>query len=254
MASQFVAAGARVVLADIEPEPLEKAVADLRAVGGAVLAHTTDVADPASVEGLAAAAFAAFGDVDIVCNNAGVNRIAPTWELLIEDWQWILGVNLWGVINGIRSFLPHLRQRGTGHIVNTASVAAVRVRPGGAAYTTSKFAVLGLSDSLRADLERDGVDIGVTVVLPGRVSTGIADAEMHRRDGLHRADPEFTARHRAALAERGIAPEVVARQVLDAIRGRRPYVFTHPGLIASALAERAEAMRREFPAADDTTG
>jgi NADP-dependent 3-hydroxy acid dehydrogenase YdfG len=243
MATHFVAAGARVVLADIEREPLQETAADLRAAGGTVLAHLTDVADAASVEDLAAAAFAAFGEVDILCNNAGVNRIAPIWDLLVEDWHWILGVNLWGVINGVRSFLPHLIQRGSGHIVNTASVAAVRVRPGGAAYTTSKFAVLGLSDSLRADLNKDGIDIGVTVVLPGRVATDIAGAERHRRDGLRLADPAFVARHGAALAARGMAPDLVASQVIDAIRCRRPYVITHPELMAAALTERAEAMR-----------
>lgn len=243
LAARLATAGARVVLADIESEPLELTGAELRDAGADVLTHTTDVADAASVDSLADAAFAAFGDVHIVCNNAGVNRIAPTWELQAQDWQWILGVNLCGVINGIRSFLPHLRQRGTGHIVNVASAAAVRVRPGGAAYTTSKFAVLGLSDSLRADLSRDGSAIGVTVVLPGRVATGIADAEQHRRDGLRLADPAFTARHRAALAERGMAPDQVALATLDAIRASQPYVFTHPELIASAMAERAEAMR-----------
>jgi NADP-dependent 3-hydroxy acid dehydrogenase YdfG len=247
MASHFAAAGMKVVLADLESEAMESAAADLRRQGFSAEGCMTDVADPASVDRLAAFALKTFDEVHVVCNNAGVNRFAPFWELSLEDWQWIMDVNFWGVVNGIRSFLPHLRERGDGHIVNTASMAVLMVRSNMAAYTASKFGVLAVSDSLRTDLRREGSAIGVTVVCPGMVATDIANSEHHRRDGVAPLQDEAPEAFRRALATEGMAPAAVAELVLDAIRHDRPHVFTHPEMVRPALAERAAFVEKDLP-------
>ena len=168
MADRWAGLGMRLALADIEVEPLEVAAAELRAAGTDVLMVPTDVSDGEQVDAFAAATLEEYGAVDIVCNNAGVGGGGPMWTLTEADWAWVLGVNLWGVIHGIRAFVPHLVAQGSGRVINTASVAGLSSPPMLGPYNASKHAVVTISETLRSELAMlpDG-DFGVTGVCPG---------------------------------------------------------------------------------------
>jgi len=200
-AQALAAEGMRVVLADLDEAGAGReatALGDDVALGVAV-----DVRDPESVEALARAAVDRFGAVHVIMNNAGIVTGGRTWEQPLQDWHRVLDVNLWGVIHGIRTFVPLLLANGPdgGHVVNTASMAAVTAIPGIAPYTATKHAVLGVSDVLRAELAGMDAPIGVSVVMPGMIRTGL--------------NPIGT-----------IEPSAVAANVVDAVRRGRPYVFT----------------------------
>jgi len=241
----FAEAGMQVMLADIEAAALAAAVERLRDVGPAVRGAVCDVADPLSVERAAQAAFDAFGNVHLVCNNAGVGGGSGIDEISPETWRWVLDVNLMGVVHGIRIFLPHLRAHGDGgHIVNTASMAGMNSGLGFSPYSASKFAVVNISEGLAAQLRPLG--IGVTVLCPGFVRTRIWESARNRpeRYGPARApEPGSSAgKLLAELAEQGRAgldPADVAAQVVSAIREDELYVFTHAG-----AAWRAELEKR----------
>jgi len=236
LAARLGALGTRVVVADVEAEALERAVASLRARGVDAIGVPTDVRCAASVAALAERAIAAYGAVHVLCNNAGVFAGGLSWEVPVEDWDWVLGVNLWGVIHGIRSFLPLLLANGEeGHVVNTASMAAVTSLPFAAPYVVSKHAVLALSESLHHELALRGSKIGVSALCPEAVATRILDAERNRpeelRGGTRAAGPEramVEGALRAAVAQ-GVAPERIAERVVDAIRTRRFYVLSDDG-------------------------
>jgi len=187
MAEAFAAEGMHVVVADIEEASAQATAERVRAAGVRSVAVHTDVADPASVAALADRAFAEFGEVHLLCNNAGVLLFRPLAEMSLQDWQWLLSVNLFGVIHGIHSFLPRmLAQGGDGHIVNTASIAGLavgRVRNVGA-YHASKYAVVGLSEALRTELEPVG--IGVSMICPGGVNTPL-NADLKLPEGADKA-------------------------------------------------------------------
>ena len=242
LARAFAAAGMRVMLADIEATVLERALAELRADGHTAESVLCDVADAASVERAAAAAVAAFGTVHIVCNNAGVGG-ARAPGIALEDWRWVVDVNLMGVMHGVRAFLPHMIAHGEGgHFVNTASMAGmIGGALGFSPYTASKFAVVGMSEGLAVQLARTGVQgIGVTILCPGWISTRITDSERNRpaRYGPPSAAPATPlAEKMAELVRTGMAPGELARRALAAIRAGELYVFTHPDMKA-ALAER----------------
>ena len=164
---RFVAAGMSVVLADVEAPALDRAVEELTDVGGDVIGVRCDVSDPAQVDALAERALEAFGAVHVVCNNAGVDSGAPFSEIPPETWQWVMGVNFWGTLHGCRAFLPLLRRHGDGHIVNTASAAALSgFIPTATPYVASKFAILGLSENLFHELAMTDPGIGVSVLCP----------------------------------------------------------------------------------------
>lgn len=244
MAERFAAEGMRIVLADVEPSALETAAAALRAGGADVLAVPTDVAQGAQVDALADRAVAAYGRVDVVCNNAGVAVSGPVWQHTVADWEWVLGVNLWGVIHGIRAFVPRMiAQGGPGHVVNTASIAGLTSNPMMGIYNVTKHGVVTLSETLHKDLALLGTSIKVSVLCPGFVQTGIADSHRNRPAALQNADeparPDMTEQLvRQALAT-GLPPSEVAQQVLDAIREERFYVLTHPQF-ARQIRERME--------------
>ncbi len=248
LAERFAAEGMKVVLADIEEEALAATEREMRAKGATVLAVRTDVAKAADVEALADRTIAAFGAVHVVCNNAGVAAGGPSWELTPADWQWVLGVNLWGVIHGIRVFVPiMLAQDSEGHVVNTASHAGLTSTPGLATYTTSKHAVVALSEVLYHELALRGAKVKVSVLCPMWVSTQIADSERNRPPELSNEPaqeiltPEMEAL-RETLRQRvasGISTEEVADHVLNAIRDERFYVITH------ALTNRLVRLRME---------
>jgi NAD(P)-dependent dehydrogenase (short-subunit alcohol dehydrogenase family) len=218
----------RLVIADIEEPALEAAVDDLRNRGAEVLGVPTDVSDLASVQALADAAFGRFGAVHLLVNNAGVNRSGPIHEISHDDWQWLLGVNLWGVIHGIEAFVPRmLEQGGEGHIVNTASFAGFVPVQGLGAYCTTKSAVVALSEVLYRDLSAYG--IGVSVLCPLVVNTNIRFAGRNRpsRFGGPLAEPTRSAAEQEALAGRHIMPEEVAELVVAGVRANRLYIHTH---------------------------
>jgi NAD(P)-dependent dehydrogenase (short-subunit alcohol dehydrogenase family) len=202
IAERFTIEGMKVVLADIDAEYLTQAVATLRDAGADVEGVVTDVSDAASVEALAEAVVARYGALHVAVNNAGIVNRGLTWELSLEEWQRVLGINLWGVIHGIKSFVPRILATGEeGHVVNVASMAAVNVIPRLAPYTASKHAVLGISDVLRLDFAEVGAPVGVSVVMPGGTNS--------------RMNPI------AKLPASGVADNVV-----DAMRRGRFFVFT----------------------------
>jgi NAD(P)-dependent dehydrogenase (short-subunit alcohol dehydrogenase family) len=230
----FAEAGMKVMLADIETDALEAAVKNLRDVGHDVRGVVCDVADPVSVERAANASYEAFGNVHVICNNAGVGGGSGIDDISLDTWRWVLGVNLMGVLHGIRTFLPHIRAHGEGgHIVNTASMAGMQSGLGFSPYAASKFAVVAMSEGLAMQLKPLG--IGVSVLCPGFVRTSISESARNRPDRYGPAqtpDPASPAgtlaAHLAKHSQAGLDPSEVARQVLTAIREDELYVFTHP--------------------------
>ena len=242
LARAFTRHGMHVMLADIEPAALDAAVDSLRHDGADARGVVCDVTDAASVEQAAAATLAAFGKVHVLCNNAGVGGGSGIDSISLATWRWVIDVNLMGVLHGIHAFLPHIRAHGEGgHIVNTASMAGLLSGLGFSPYGTSKFAVVGMSEGLAAQLKPLG--IGVSVVCPGFVRTRIADSARNRppRYGaMAKPEPASWAGKLAAelarLAEQGIDPDDVAARVLAAIRAGELYVFTHPEFRAEMVA------------------
>jgi NAD(P)-dependent dehydrogenase (short-subunit alcohol dehydrogenase family) len=247
----FAEAGMKVMLADIETDALATAVKSLHNFGPDVRGVTCDVTDPDSVERAAKASYEAFGNVHVVCNNAGVGGGGGIDNISLDDWRWVLDVNLMGVLYGIRTFLPHIRAHGEGgHFVNTASMAGMISRLGFSPYSASKFAVVAMSEGLAMQLKPLG--IGVSVLCPGFVRTRISESARNRPERYEprrTPDPESPAAIMAAqiaeLVQSGLDPSEVARQVLTAIREGQLYVFTHPqrrGEIAERFAAILSAM------------
>ncbi|TAI65562.1 SDR family NAD(P)-dependent oxidoreductase [Bradyrhizobium sp. Leo170] len=241
----FAEAGMKVMLADIEADALERAVKSLAEFGPSIRGTICDVADPASVEDAAGATFDAFGNVHILCNNAGVAAGGGIDAISLESWRWVIDVNLMGVVHGIASFLPHMRKHGEGgHIVNTASMAGMNGGLGFSAYSATKFAVVSMSEGLALRLKPLG--IGVSVLCPSFVRTRIGESGRNRppRYGPSPAlDPASPAAAMVAeiarQLEAGMDPADVAARVLAAIREDRLYVFTHPGMRAEVEARFA---------------
>ena len=238
LAERFAAEGMKVALADVEEEPLARAELDLRGQGADVIAVHTDVSQAADVEALAERTLAAFGAVHIVCNNAGVAAAKAVWEQTLADWEWVLGVNLWGVIHGVRTFVPiMLAQGGEGHVVNTASMAGLLAGDVNSAYTVSKFGVVALSEALYRELEAISASVKVSVLCPSWVNTNIMNSARNRPGRLENPavvdaaaeSPETVARRmqiRLSLL-RGTPPAEIAEHVLTAICEERFYILPH---------------------------
>jgi len=233
LAERAAALGMNLVLADINREDLEAVSGRISA--SAILLQQTDVADPDAVQTLADAAWDRFGGVDLLCNNAGVvpgGRHRFVWDYAPEDWRWAFGVNVDGVVNGIRSFVPRmLAERRSGHILNTASVAGFVSGSGSAVYGASKHAVVRITEALYAGLRDEGAPIGVTMLCPGLVATRIYDAERSRPAHLQTtAGRAEEAQELRAIADNlyrnAPSPEAVAAQAFEGIRQDRLYVFT----------------------------
>ncbi len=230
----FAEAGMKVMLADIETDALAAAVKSLHNVGPDVRGIDCDVTDPVSVERAAKATYDAFGNVHVVCNNAGVAGGGGIDNIQLDSWRWVLDVNLMGVVHGIRTFVPHIRAHGEGgHIVNTASMAGMQGDLGFSPYTASKFAVVGMSEGLAPQLAPLG--IGVSVLCPGFVRTRIGESGRNRPEHYGQteaADPAspmgMMVAQIAQLIQSGLDPSDVAARVLAAIRANDLYVFTHP--------------------------
>lgn len=224
----FAAEGcAGVVVADIDEEAAQAVATDVEAAGAAAMAVACDVGDPMQVDGLLHLAIERFGTVHVVCNNAGILRSGAAWETTLEEWDATFAVNVWGVVNGVRTFVPHLIAQGEGHVVNTASLAGLTTNPGLAAYNVSKHAVVALTETLQRDLVLSGhAGVGVSVVCPGFVSTPIVDDPVTRSgtSDLGRMIGDVLA----ASIPTGMAPEAVAAKVVAAVKEGRFYVLTHP--------------------------
>ncbi len=235
LAERFAQARMQVVLADIDKDALDRAVAELEQRQHRVIGVVANTMIRESVQALAERAIAEFGKVHIVCNNAGIAAMAgglkPIWEVSDRDWQWVMGVNFWGVLYGIQAFVPHMLAHGEeGHIVNTASLAGLM--PGGGTYGVSKHGVLSLTETLRQSLTAVGAKIGASVLCPGFVNTNIFDAERHRPKELSSgtaaaASTEMAAMGKAMLAQ-GKQPAEVADIVFKSIQEDRFYVLPHP--------------------------
>ncbi len=242
IAARAAAEGMVLALSDINAGSLEKTAAYFREQGAVVLACPTDVSKPDQVEAFAAATLEKFGKVHLLVNNAGVSLAKTVWETTPRDWDWVMGVNFHGVTNGLRAFLPRMMAQGDeGHVVNVASLAGLVSLPGLAAYNASKFAVVTVSEGLFHDLALRGAKIGVTVLCPGWVRTGIASSERNRGDGGQaepaRADPtamKIGAAIRQAV-DKGMAPEHVAEKLFAAIRAGAFYCLPHEGTEAMAV-------------------
>jgi NAD(P)-dependent dehydrogenase (short-subunit alcohol dehydrogenase family) len=230
VADAAAAAGMKVVLADIEEAALKEAEATLAATGAEVLSVATDVSVAASVDDLRDKALARFGAVHLVHNNAGVAVGGPLWTVTEADWEWVLGVNLWGVIHGIRAFVPVLLEQGEGHVVNTASLAGLTSPGLLGPYNVTKHAVVTMSETLYRDLRAFASPVGVSVLCPGFVQTRIAESERNRPDWAPAAQRPEGAELQgvvSTLVAGGIQATDVAEQVLEAVRHNRFYILTH---------------------------
>ena len=252
LAQRFTAEGMKVVVADIEEQPLQEAVAALSADGAEVHGVRTDVSRLEDVEALAQATLDRFGGVHVVCNNAGVESGAPFSDIPLATWEWVLQVNFWGVLHGCRTFLPLLRDQGEGHIVNTASTSAFATGlPTFTPYSVSKFAVLSLSENLSIELRSAGEPIGVSLLVPGMTRSRMPDAERNRPAGATVSESpqrrQVLDMIRGAMADNALDPAVTAEQTVEAIRTDRFFILTHPEEAFAALRARLHAMETGEP-------
>ena len=232
LASAFAAEGMKIVLGDIEAPALDDAVGKLAASGAEVIGVRTDVSDAEQVQALADAAVERFGAIHIACNNAGVGAGGLSWEVPLDTWEWTFGANLWGVIHGIRSFVPILMKQPEAHVVNTASVAGLVAGPFMAPYNASKHAVVALSQTLFHEMALMAPQVHVSVLCPGWVQTKIAESARNRPDS-EANDPAANAGFAQVLKpmiDNGMPPEEVAAKVLAAIRAEQFWVLPHDGV------------------------
>ena len=231
LAQQFAAEGMHVVIGDVEKAALATAVDELRATGAEVEGVVTDVSDPQQMQALADAAVERFGGVHLFCNNAGVGGGGLAWETPLSTWEWVIGVDLWGVIHGVRTFVPLLMQQPEAHIVNTASVAGLVAAPFMGPYNVSKHGVVALSETLHHELTMIAPQVKVSVLCPGWVQTNIADSARNRPEHLMGGvDPAIEmggASILQSMLETGMAPDAVASKVFAAIRAEQFWILTH---------------------------
>jgi len=251
LAVALAAESMRVVVADIDPDALAGTAQLLDA--GAVATCVTDVSDPASVDALADAAYDAFGAVHLLCNNAGVFQGGYLWERTDAELEWGLGVNLWGLLNGVRSFVPRMLAAGeAGHLVNTTSMAGLVSLPLSGPYVVSKYAAVAVSESLGHDLAMTGAPIGVSVLCPSLVATGIGSSHRNAPPELRRRprtdDVELVEQALAdSTAQQGMAPDAVARIVIDAVRAGDFYIGTKPSFDDQVRARTDALLARRLP-------
>lgn len=254
LAEAFAAEGSAVVVADLDVANAEVVAAGIRERGGDAIAVAVDVSDAAAVDALAAATLARFGRVDVLCNNAGVSTFNLLRDQTLDDWRWVFNVNLWGVVHGLQTFVPIMREQGTpAHIVNTASIAGILsgisfIGP----YSATKVAVVSISETLAQELQMESSPINVSVLCPSSVDTNVMESERNRPAALG-------AEKRTEMAESvrlmirdsftgptGKTPAEVAAIVLDAIRDKQFWIITHPD-DNGAVHARVSNMLAAFP-------
>ncbi|HEY5156150.1 MAG TPA: SDR family NAD(P)-dependent oxidoreductase [Acidimicrobiales bacterium] len=252
LANRFAAAGLQVVLADVDATALAAAAREVGERGVDTLEVVCDVSDEAAVQALASATVERFGTAHVVCNNAGVMSSADPWSGPLSTWQWVIGVNLWGVVHGVRAFLPILAAQGEGHIVNTASIAGLL--PGfGPSYDASKHAVVAITEDLYRETQMSGSGVGVSVLCPGWVRTGILDAERNWPAEHGEAPPsaegaEISLKYVRRAIDEGTTPAAVADLVADAVEADRFWVFPHPDFLELAIQRWHEIAEGQQPA------
>jgi NAD(P)-dependent dehydrogenase (short-subunit alcohol dehydrogenase family) len=250
MALAFADEGMHVALGDVADAA--QTLAQVKAKGVRAVSMKLDVSRAEEVEAFAQLADSELGGADLVCNNAGVSPLGAAWEGSLGDWQWIVGVNLWGVIHGVRSFVPRLIARNAGHVVNTASVAGIINPPGSAAYNVTKHAVVAFSETLYHDLRERGSGVGVSVLCPAYVPTGIADSERNRPAGLAAGEKSAQTLAREQMLKKAVASgrlsaDDVARAVVQAVKEDRFYILTHPRIKGAIRARMDDILEERAP-------
>jgi NAD(P)-dependent dehydrogenase (short-subunit alcohol dehydrogenase family) len=250
MALAFADEGMHVALGDVGDT--SAVFAEIERKGVRALSVKLDVSKAEQVEAFAVMAERDLGPTFVVCNNAGVSPLGAVWEASLGDWQWMLGVNLWGVIHGVKSFVPRLIARNEGHVVNTASVAGLINPPGSGAYNVTKHAVVALSETLHHDLRERNSAVGVSVLCPAYVPTGIADSERNRPSGLQATvkSRETLAREqmlKKAVASGRLSADDVARAVVQAVKDERFYILTHPRIKGAIRARMEDILEERTP-------
>ncbi len=244
--------GMNLVLVDVQPDALAAAEAEMQALGAPVLACRVDVSQPAAMDALAAQVKARFGAPHFVFNNAGVGAGGLIWENSVKDWEWVLGVNLWGVIHGVRAFTPMMLDAARadpayqGHIVNTASMAGLLTPPNMGIYNVSKHAVVALTETLYQDLKLVTDQIGASVLCPYFVATGIHNSERNRPAGMPAGELTASQRIQQAMTDKAtgsgkVSAADVAQKVFDAVQSDQFYVFSHPKALGN-VKSRSDAI------------
>jgi NAD(P)-dependent dehydrogenase (short-subunit alcohol dehydrogenase family) len=251
--------GMKLVLADVQQDALDKTRAELEAQGAQVLAMRCDVRKAEEVQKLADATMEKFGAVHLVFNNAGVGSGGLVWENSIADWEWVLGVNLWGVVHGVRTFTPLMLECAKkepgyeGHIVNTASMAGILNAPNMGIYNVSKHAVVSLSETLYQDLQLIKAPIGASVLCPYFVPTGISKSERNRPDDVKEtAAPTASQKAQQVVSEKAVSSGKVsaadvAQRTFDAIRDGQFYIYSHPHALGNVQTRMEDILQMRNP-------
>lgn len=251
VAEQAAQRGMKVVLADIEQGALDSAKAQLEKSGASVLAVQVDVTKPEQMKALAAKTIEAFGSVYLVVNNAGVGGVAGKFiESDIDTWQWVINVNMWGVVNGLHAFAPILAKQNEGHIVNTGSVAGLMTAADMSAYTVSKHAVVALSEALYVEFKKDEIDVGVSVLCPSYVVSNINNSDRNRPNVLaddlseeaRQARDDNRDKVKDFVASVGMPASEVGAVVFNAIDKDEFYILTHPEGSKKEVGDRMQAI------------
>lgn len=248
MAKSFLGAGMRVVIADVDEGALAQAAAQLKASSTELMTVQLDVTDREQFEAVADTVEAEFGPVEVLCNNAGVFRGGAIDEVTYKDWDWLMGVNVGGVVNGVQTFVGRMKARGNGgHIVNTSSMSGMIASPGTGVYNAGKFAVVGISEAMHSDLEED--NIGVSVLCPGMVRTRVYESERNRPSDFapESAEADDAAKKHIELLQpamngTGIDPDEVGELVLQGVKNNQLYLFSHPELKEATAARFAHIL------------
>jgi len=254
LAHEFAAQGMKVVLADVDEVAMRAVEAELTEGGAEVLPYVCDTSLEANVYALAQATLDRFGGAHVLCNNAGVAGKGDPWSGPMSSWEWVVGINLYGVVHGIRAFLPIMQDQGEGHIVNTASMAGLVALPGAAAYNATKTAVVAITEGLFLELKSMGSPVGVSVLCPGFVKTNLLTGQKWQ-DRLG-AEPPMTTSPMGQIIEQmlsdgvenGVAPEGIAADVLDAVLTERFWILTHPEMRQAPVERMQRAAAQENPA------
>ena len=253
MANRFATAGMNIVMSDIEGPRLEEAIAEVAAHGTGVIGEITDVAEETSVDALADRSFGEFGGVHVLCNNAGVGGTTSGGQFISTgEWEWVLGVNLWGVIHGHRAFIPRMIEQGEGHVVNTSSMLGLF--PMHSAYAASKWAVVGITQGLYNDMANRRTGVGVSCLCPGFVRTDIGTSDRNRPESAAppalsepSAEEEMGIAFMQAMVDGGMDPAVIAERVHDAVIDGRFWVFSDPEMVAGLADQHASIRENRNP-------
>ena len=252
------ARGMQLVLVDIQQDALDKAQAEMEAAGAQVLARRVDVSNAGQMEALAAAVQERFGAPHLVFNNAGVGAGGLVWENSVADWQWVLGVNLWGVVHGVRLFTPMMLAAAQadpayrGHIVNTASMAGLLAAPNMGIYNVSKHAVVSLTETLYQDLRLVSDQVSASLLCPFFVPTGISQSHRNRPGDAAPAKPTASQRIGQAMSDKAVGSgrvtaAEVAQKVFDAVAADHFYIFSHPQALASVQTRMEDVVQGRNP-------